>query len=427
MNIVHKSSMELLKILNKLGHPTYELNGKHYQWGLEGINHFLDFLGNPQMKFPIIHITGTNGKGTVGAMISSALINMGYNVGSYNSPHILSYHERIKCNGFPITQSYTKEFCVIYLRYANIYPTKLNSYSEVLVALAFWYFAKIQVDLAVIEVGIGGELDPTNVSCNKLLTILTSLGYAHTELFGHDIKRIIKSKLGICRPTVPLVLGQIEKDYYQYVEEYMPSDVPVIYCSNHSISEFNFSNINACDFKGPYQSQNLLTGLVSLHQISIILNFEITDSRIFQGLCNAKMKMGHHGRFEILSSIPYIVSDVCSNSFGLKLTIEHLYNLSKKESKRFILIIGISSIRKQDIFSLIPSEAIIFFTEEKGFLTAKEMKKLSQRNGIVTKNIEDAIHQYLEISTENDIVFIGGTYWIGVEAFKLKRLFANKI
>lgn len=427
MNRVLKLSMELLHILNKLCHPTYELNGKHYQWGLEGIDHFLDFLGNPHKKYPIIHITGTNGKGTVGAMVSSALINMGYNVGSYNSPHISSYHERMKCNGIPITQFYTKEFCAIYLRYSNSYPTKINSYSEVLVALAFWYFAKIEVDLAVIEVGIGGKHDPTNVSCNKILTILTSLGYAHTELFGHDIKCIIKSKLGICRPTVPLVLGQIEKDYYQYVEEYVPAEVPVIYCSNHTISEFNFCNINACDFKGPYQSQNLLTALISLRQISINLNFEMSDSRIFQGLCNAKMKMGHHGRFEILSSFPYIVSDVCSNSYGLKSTIEHLYNISKKESKRLVLIIGISSIRKLDIFTLIPSEAIIFFTEEKGFLTAKEMKKLSQLNGIVTKNIEDAIHQYLEISTDNDIVFIGGTYWIGVEAFKLKHLFANQI
>lgn len=418
--------MELLKILNKLCHPTYEVNGKHYQWELGGIAHFLDFLGNPHMKYPIIHITGTNGKGTVGAMISSALINLGYNVGSYNSPHILSYHERIKYNGIPITQYYTKEFCTIYLRYANSYPNKINSYSEVLVALAFWYFALVKIDLAVIEVGIGGECDPTNVSCNKLLTILTSLGLAHTELFGRDIRCIIKSKLGICRPSVPIVIGQIQKGYNRYIEKYIPSNVPVIYCSNHSISEFKFINIDSCDFKGPYLSINLLTALVSLRKLSHILNYEMTDSRIIQGLCNAKKTMGHHGRFEILSSVPYIVSDVCSNSYGLKLTIEHLYNISKKGSKRFVIIIGISSIRKQDIFNLIPSDAITFFTEEKGFLTAKEMKEISQRNGIVTKSVEDAIRQYLKISVDSDIVFIGGSYWIGVEAFKLKYFFDNR-
>ena len=419
--------MKLYKMLNGLSHPTYEVNGRHYQWGLDGITHFLAFIGNPHKKYPIIHITGTNGKGTVGAMISSALINLGYNVGSYNSPHISSYYERIRFNGIPITQNFTNEFYLIYLNYITLFPNKIKSYSEVLVALAFWYFAKVKSDLAVIEVGIGGELDPTNVSCKKILTVLTSIGFAHTELFGRDIRCIIKSKVGICRSYVPLVLGAIEEKYLHYITEYLPDSVPVIYCSNYSLSEFNDINSNLCDFKGPYLSENLLTAIVSLHQLSYILDYDIIDHRIYKGLYNAKKIMGHYGRYEILSSTPYVVSDVCSNEFGLKVIIKQLYNLAQKSSKRFVLIIGISSIRKQDIISLIPSDALVFFTEEKGFIPAKDMMELTNNKGVVTKNVEDAIHRYLEISTNNDIVFIGGSYWVGVEAFKQKHLFVCHI
>lgn len=415
--------MKLYKILNGLSHPTYEDNGKHYQWGLKGITHFLNFIGNPHRKYPIIHITGTNGKGTVGAMISSALINLGYNVGSYNSPHISSYYERIRFNGVPITQNFTNEFCSIYLNYTALYPDNIKSYSEVLVALAFWYFAKVKIDLAVIEVGIGGELDPTNVSCKKLLTVLTSIGLAHTELFGCDIRCIIKAKVGICRSNVPLVVGAIESGCRQYITEHLPKDISIIYSSEHSLSEFNSINWELCDFKGPYLSENLLTAVISLCQLSNMLNFSIMDNRMYKGLYNAKKIMGHYGRYEILSLTPYVVSDVCSNEFGLKVIIKHLYNIAQKASKRFVVIMGISSIRKQGIISQIPSDALIFFTEEKGFITAKKMMELSLHKGVITKNVGDAIRQYLKISTENDIVFIGGSYWVGVEAFKLKKSF----
>jgi len=351
--------MDLFNELSKLKHPTYEEAGRLYQWGTSATSHFLNYLGNPQLDYPVIHITGTNGKGSVCCYLASALIQLGYSVGTYNSPHFYNYRERIKLNGEAISSKYTARFLQIYISYKSKYPNYIKSYAELFPVIAFWYFKQMSVDFAIIESGIGGLNDPTNIDCHKILTIITSIGLDHTELFGENIIRIIKEKIGICRPRIPLILGNISLYAKQILINCLGLDIPY---EDSSKKDVEIEDIEEYDLGGEYLYSNIKTTISALNKLRPYIGETTNNPRVDYGLKHAGHIMNYHGRWESISRKPKVIIDVCGNAFGLQKIFERLSEMrAGGNHSRLVIILGISSIRKADILKYLPTNAEYYF------------------------------------------------------------------
>lgn len=414
--------MDLLREIQKLSHPTYEIDGELHQWGIGGISHFLRFLGEPHLGYPVIHVAGTNGKGSVCCYIASALIQLGYKVGTYNSPHVNGYYERVKINGKNITPQYTQKFYLLYSSYIKQYPNSIRSYAEIFPALAFWYFKEENVDFGIIETGIGGLNDPTNVDCIKVLTIITSLGLDHTELFGADMARIIKEKTGICKPNIPLIIGNITNEWKDMLKSMIKDGVKLIDSSDY---DFKF-NEKEYDLSGAFIKQNLTMALLAIQYLNASVGIFYDKGKIEFGFKNAGNIMNYHGRWETISETPKVIIDVCGNALGLKEIFCKLTSMLHIGGYgRLIVLLGVSSKRKLDILDLLPKDAFYYFTEAYSFISGEEICKFSGKRGCVTKSVEEAIKIYLKEAKSDDLVFIGGSYWVAVEAYKHKSLFGK--
>ncbi len=338
-------------------------------------------IDNPQTKFKSIHIAGTNGKGSTSHMLAAMLQQAGYKTGLYTSPHLKDFRERIKINGEMISEDFVVDFVE---RTKTVSEEIKPSFFELTVAMAFDYFEKEKVDIAIIETGLGGRLDSTNI-ITPLLSIITNIGYDHMDLLGNTLEKIASEKAGIIKPNVPVIIGEylpetknifIEKatqchaPIYFAQDEYAVSNIhytmQLLSCDITS-TEHNITETFELDLNGFYQTKNIRTVLCA-EGILTQLGFPIKNEDEKQALKKVKKLTGLYGRWDVISSNPTIILDVAHNEDGIKQLLNQLSIVSRESSvvsrEKAALHFIIGMVKDKDIskvLSILPKNAQYYF------------------------------------------------------------------
>ena len=396
-------------MFNKL--PMYQnIGDSAYKKDLSNIILICEHLNNPHNNFKSIHIGGTNGKGSCSHMLSSIIQEANYNVGLYTSPHLVDFRERIKINGDMISKDSIVKFMH---ENFDFFESNNLSFFEMTVGLAFDYFSKNKVDIAIIEVGMGGRLDSTNI-INPILSIITNISLDHTRFLGSNIFDIAKEKAGIIKENIPVVIGETQQEISPIFNDIAKSKNSEIIFADHSICD-----IYDCDLKGDYQKKNIITVLKST-EILKHLDYKINDSHIKTGLSNVSNNTGLQGRWQVLQRKPMIICDIAHNEAALREVISQLMDM---EYSDLHFIIGFSNDKNlKKISKIFPEDSKYYFVQSKvgRARDAKEVRdifKLNNRCGDYYKSIENTIKYVKGVSKENDIIFIGGSTFVVSEIF----------
>ena len=397
-------------MFNKL--PMYQnIGDSAYKKDLSNIILICEHLNNPQNNFKSIHIGGTNGKGSCSHMLSSIIQEANYKVGLYTSPHLVDFRERIKINGDMISKDSVLKFMH---ENFDFFESNNLSFFEMTVGLAFDYFSKNKVDIAIIEVGMGGRLDSTNI-INPILSIITNISLDHTRFLGSNISDIAKEKAGIIKDNIPVIIGQTQQEISPIFTEIAKSKKSEIIFADH----FIYDTYN-CDLKGDYQKKNIKTVLKST-KILKDLDYKINDSHIKTGLNNVSNNTGLQGRWQVIQRKPMIICDTAHNEAALGEVISQLMDM---EYSDLHFIIGFSNDKNlKKISKIFPEDSKYYFVQSKvgRARDAKEVRdifKLNNRCGDYYKSIENTIKYVKGVSKENDIIFIGGSTFVVSEIFE---------
>ena len=384
--------------------PMYRSNGvAAYKKDIGNIVTACKTLENPHNKFKSIHIAGTNGKGSTAHMLASIFQEAGYKTGLYTSPHLKDFRERIKINGKSISKQKTLDFILE----NKIEFEKINmSFFEYTVAMAFNYFANEKVDIAIIETGLGGRLDSTNI-INPEISIITNIGYDHTNLLGDTIEKIAKEKAGIIKENTPVIIGRKQEETKNIFKSIAKE-------KNSSIHFCKKISQHTTDLKGQYQSENLN---IAIHSIKV-LNLKIDKKTISRGLNNVVKNTGLKGRWETLSATPLTICDTGHNEDGIR---ENIKQLSKLKFNKLHFIFGtVNDKDLRKILKTLPLDAIYYFCSadiERALDTKKlqeEAKKL-KLVGDQYNSVNEAYERAKSNAKRNDIIFIGGSTFVVAE------------
>ena len=396
-------------MFNKL--PMYQnIGDSAYKKDLSNIFLICEHLNNPHNNFKSIHIGGTNGKGSCSHMLSSILQEANYKVGLYTSPHLVDFRERIKINGDMISKDSVLKFMH---ENFDFFESNNLSFFEMTVGLAFDYFSKNKVDIAIIEVGMGGRLDSTNI-INPILSIITNISLDHTRFLGSNISDIAKEKAGIIKDNIPVIIGQTQQEISPIFTEIAKSKKSEIIFADHHI----YDNYDS-DLKGNFQKKNIKTVLKST-EILKHLDYKINDSHIKTGLNNVSNNTGLQGRWQVIQRKPMIICDTAHNEAALGEVISQLMDM---EYSDLHFIIGFSNDKNlKKISKIFPEDSKYYFVQSKvgRARDAKEVRdvfKLNNRCGDYYKSIENTIKYVKGVSKENDIIFIGGSTFVVSEIF----------
>lgn len=389
-------------------------------------------LGNPHQKFKSIHIGGTNGKGSVSHMLAAVLQQCGYITGLYTSPHLYDFRERIKVNGQMIEEDYVSRFVE---KMKQVVEGIEPSFFEITVAMAFDYFAQRKVDVAIIEVGLGGRLDSTNI-IHPELSVITNIGWDHMNLLGDSLHAIAAEKAGIIKPSVPIVIGERDaqtEDVFTNVAK--EKNAPLYFASDRFIAlsprwneshlflpisdkkQNNTSSLQL-DLQGIYQTKNICTVLQAIEALRTHTGFILPGEKVQQALANAKKLTGLHGRWEVLRRRPTVVLEVAHNREGMEQMLLHLQQL---RYHRLHFVLGM--VKDKDVdqaLSLFPSNASYYFTQahipraldaellrEKGTAYALE--------GQSYPDVNTALNNALEQASPDDLIIVCGSIFLVAE------------
>lgn len=390
-------------------------------------------LDYPESKFKTIHVAGTNGKGSVSHMLSAILQTAGYKTGLYTSPHLRDFRERIRINGEMISTDDVVDF--VKQEQSAIEEIE-PSFFEVTVAMAFEYFARKKVDIAVIEAGLGGRLDSTNI-ITPLLSVITNIGYDHTNILGTTLPEIASEKAGIIKLKVPVVIGERhEETDGVFLNKAEDNSSPLTFASDewnielrNSLSESNYLNLEAInkseqtklslslDLTGNYQLKNIKTVLTAVEQLRK-QGFEISNIHIQEALNQVKKLTSLMGRWETIGTAPLIICDTGHNEHGIK---EVIKNIQSTPYKKLHMVIGM--VKDKDItkvLSLLPLEAEYYFCQP-DIERAKPVKELVVEaeklnlKGQPYPSVNDAVKAARESADKDDLIFIGGSTFVVAE------------
>lgn len=394
-------------------------------------------LGNPHTKFKSIHIGGTNGKGSVSHMLAAVLQTAGYKTGLYTSPHLYDFRERIRINGQMVEEAFVVDFIEkIKPAIEEIEP----SFFEITVAMAFDYFAEQKVDVAVIEVGLGGRLDSTNIITPEL-SIITNIGWDHMNILGDTLQQIAAEKAGIIKDKIPVVIGERRREtetvFKQIAQE---KNAAILFAEDSlitkrhiwkddililSVVKFQYSpeyevleeEHYFLDLTGIYQTKNICTLLTAIYVLQK-RGFKIKIDHIKEGLYNVKKLTGLHGRWEIIHQNPTVVLEVAHNKDGIEQMLQHLKNISYNQLH---LIIGMVKDKDSShVLELLPKEAIYYFTQAHipRALPASELQQKAQvfsLQGQAYENVNAALQQALHHAVSNDLIIVCGSIFLVAE------------
>ncbi len=390
-----------------------------------------EFLGDPQTKFKTIHVAGTNGKGSVSHMLAAILEMAGYKTGLYTSPHLKDFRERIRVNGKMIDQEFVVDFTQkIKPLIKQIEP----SFFEITVAMAFDYFVQQQVDIAIIEVGLGGRLDSTNIITPEL-SVITNIGWDHMNMLGDSLEKIAFEKGGIIKEHVPAVIGETLPETLPVFETIAKEkNAPLFIASQtRQVTDWKWEKHELIvevsgqhhidhkkyhlDLPGIYQTKNLLTVLEACSQLQQ-RGWNIGDENIHQALRQVKKMTGLHGRWEIIHHSPTVVLDVAHNIDGINQLIQQI---ELTEHHELHIIIGMVKDKEiDDILSVLPKEAHYYFTKAQipRALPEEDLQKKAERyklNGKAFSNVNTAIYAASLSAGKKDLIIICGSIFLAGE------------
>ena len=389
--------------------PMYQNQGKTaFKKDLTNSSLLSEHLNFPEKKFTSIHVAGTNGKGSTSHMIASILQEAGYKVGLYTSPHLKDFRERIKINGQPISESEVVDFISTN---ASFFDNNKLSFFEMTVGLAFESFARHEVDIAIIEVGLGGRLDSTNI-ITPVVSVITNIGLDHTQMLGNTLSEIAFEKAGIIKKNIPVVIGEYQEEihsvFYQKAID-MRSDL--------FLADQNVTDEFLSDLKGIYQSKNCKTAVQSIKVIQG-LGFSITDAQIKKGLLNVVKNTGLMGRWQILNTRPLTICDTAHNQEGLNYVMKQLLSL---EYNSLHIVLGVVNDKDLDlILPLFPKEATYYFCRPnipRGLDAQVLMNASFEYNliGNAYSSVDEAFNEAKESALSSDLIFIGGSTFVVAE------------
>lgn len=389
--------------------PMYQNQGKTaYKANLDNTIKLSKYLQNPELHFKSIHVGGTNGKGSTSHMIASILQESGYKVGLYTSPHLKDFRERIKINGKEISKSFVINFIK---KHKPFIESNSLSFFEMTVGMAFDYFVKQKIDIAIIEVGMGGRLDSTNI-INPEISVITNIGLDHVQFLGNTIPLIAKEKAGIIKAKVPVVIGETQSETKPVFDE-----VALIHSSNiYYADTFQYEDYQS-DLKGNYQKHNIKTVLKTI-EILKDKGYIITKSYIERGLLNVINNTGLKGRWQILKLNPKIICDTAHNKEGLT----YIFNQLKEESyQKLHIVFGVVNDKDlTTIFNILPKNAVYYFCKPnipRG-LDAHILKtqfKLNGYTGECYSSVSEAFNTAQKSALNNDLIFVGGSTFVVAE------------
>lgn len=330
--------------------PNYqELGEKAYKPGLDNITKLCSFFGNPQEALNTVHIAGTNGKGSTSSMISSVLQEAGYKTGLYTSPHLIDFRERIKINGQVCGRDFVFHFVEKLKKLpADIYP----SFFEFTTVMAFEYFKKQKVDIAVIEVGLGGRLDATNI-IQPLVTAITNVSLDHQNFLGDTVEEIAREKAGIIKPTIPVICGDHHSEVSQIVRSIAER------CGSPFIDATKLTVQYGTDLKGNYQSKNIKVATAVLSELQK-KGWKVSEEAMMQGFQNVQKNTGLLGRWFIFKEEPLTICDTAHNEAGMQEVFRQLNLFPHKKH----LILGFATDKNvEKIVALLPEHAQFYFAK----------------------------------------------------------------
>ena len=407
----------------------HRIGAKALKPGLDNTIRLCAALGNPHEKFPSVHVAGTNGKGSTSHMLASIYAEAGFKVGLYTSPHLKSFTERIRINGQPIPESEVVEFVE---QTKTLMDTVEPSFFELTVAMAFDYFAREQVDLAIIEVGLGGRLDSTNI-ITPLASLITNIGYDHTDILGDTLFLIASQKAGIIKPGIPAVVGEWvgeTRPVFTTVAE--ANNAPLFFASDRfsildlglkkeqrlvEISDRNAPNSfpvqYSLELAGAYQLRNLpaILQIVDLLQSQ----FPASRSAIGEGLAKTVRNTGLQGRFQTIQTRPRVVLDTAHNESGIKALMQTINTIPHTQLR---IVIGLVSDKDpQPVLDQLPHSAVYYLckADSPRSLSVEQLADYFQANQLtfsVFNNVNNALQQAIHESKYTELIVVTGSTYV---------------
>lgn len=404
--------------------PVFEhVGASAYKEGLSTTIALDNYFGNPHKKFKSIHIGGTNGKGSCSHTIASILQEAGYKVGLYTSPHLVDFRERIKVNGVPVEKEYVVEFIE---DYRNFFEPFHPSFFELTTAMAFKYFAEQDVDYAVIEVGLGGRLDCTNI-ISPVLSIITNISFDHTQFLGNTLEKIATEKAGIIKDNTPVIIGETTPETKKVFKKFAKTHkAPITFAEdscfitdvkNNDIGVEYGTNIGkiSSPLGGDYQQKNINTILNTLSILREIVIFDGYENTIKRGIENVVTNTGLMGRWQIVRDNPKVVCDTGHNVGGW---IYLSKQIKRQKCKTLRIVFGMVDDKDINaVMDMLPKNAVYYFTKATSHraISDVEVMRIGKEHGLKGKkfpNVADAYNAAMQDASTEDFVFIGGSSYI---------------
>jgi dihydrofolate synthase/folylpolyglutamate synthase len=414
--------------------PMFQRVGKAaYKADLSGTIELLKHLGNPQDKFKAIHVAGTNGKGSVSHILASILQEAGYNTGLYTSPHLKDFRERIRIDDSMVSEEEVVDFVA---KYKDFFEKIKPSFFEMTVGMAFERFADEKVNIAVLETGMGGRLDSTNIS-NPIVTVITNIGYDHMQFLGDSLTKIAGEKAGIIKPGIPLVVGKRQPEVDEVFETKCKDlGSPVVYADEHfSLRKIETREKSTLVYDvwfddrlfleqlespllGNYQAGNLATAFQTLELLKSKYQFKVGEEEIREGVSRIVENTGLQGRWQILSTNPLTICDTAHNPEGIQAVVNQIQESS---FGHLHFVFGMVNDKSpESILYLLPKQATYYFCKPdipRG-MEAEELQQHAFKAGLrgeAYNTVQHAYNSAVNNAGVNDLVFIGGSTFVVAE------------
>ena len=403
--------------------PFQQVGGAAYKEGLSTTIKFDNHLGNPHKKFLTIHIAGTNGKGSTSHTLAAILQESGYKVGLYTSPHLIDFRERMRVNGVPASKEYVIDFVE---KHRPFFEPLQPSFFELTTAMAFNHFAEQEVDIAIIEVGLGGRLDCTNIITPELC-IITNISLDHTQFLGSTLQEIASEKAGIIKSGIPVVIGETTPETKEvFTRKANETEAPITFAEEECLLtgaeplengyEYHSKEFGTFtgELGGDYQKKNTNT-LLSAIKILREKGFAITEESVRKGFTNVCTLTGFMGRWQKIQENPRVVCDAGHNIGGIKYITEQLARVNCKQLR---IVFGMVSDKDiTNVLKMMPTEAIYYFTQAsiKRAMPSDELKEMASRynlNGNCFSTVKEALERAIAESSPEDFIFVGGSCFI---------------
>ena len=381
--------------------PMYQDRGASaFTAKLDHIEALCAHLGNPHQQFKSIHVAGTNGKGSSSHMLASVLQEAGYKVGLYTSPHLKDFRERIRINGTPVSKNFVTEFVK---EHKDFLESGHYSFFELSVAMAFTYFAAQHVDIAVIEVGLGGRLDSTNI-IQPEVSLITNIGMDHMDILGDTLEKITREKAGIIKPGIPVVISEHHEETAPIFKEVAERNGNTPIFAEKTIKEAHPTSL-----LGKYQAQNVRGVMAALQQLK---GFEISEEQLRDGLLHVYKNTGILGRYQVLQRNPLVICDTAHNREGFKAVLPQL---EQEKKEQLHMVLGFVQDKNLDyVFPLFPKDARYYFARpdiRRGLDVEELMETVDKYDlkGQAYPSVKEALKTALEVASPYDLIFVGGS------------------